>query len=327
MASAGAPPGPRTARPETSSRAGAPASGAAGRALRRRRLGADHRARDLGRGASPEKVATVRPARSTVTRSAIAPTSSSLWVTRITVVPAAASARSATNSCSTSPGVSSAVGSSSARIRAPASSAIRISARWATPTGRSATRRPRIDREPDLAPDPGQRRRRPGQVEPQRPALAAEDRVLDHGQGRHQRAVLLDQAEPAGPGRARRVPGQVDPVAGRGPGRRRRRATRPNAILSRVDLPAPFSPTRAWIVPGATSRRGPGQRGDLAEPLVGGDRQRRALAHRSPAAPAGCSPGSSRPRGARSARLGASHLGPAPRRTRLIGSAPRCARR
>ena len=63
-------------------------------------------------------VATLRPPRSTVTRSATAFTSWSLCEMKITVLPSAAIARSVTNSASDSCGVSTAVGSSMIRIRA-----------------------------------------------------------------------------------------------------------------------------------------------------------------------------------------------------------------
>ena len=61
-------------------------------------------------------VATVRPARSTVTRSETAVTSCSLCEMKITVRPSSAIARSVSKSDSASCGVSTAVGSSRIRI-------------------------------------------------------------------------------------------------------------------------------------------------------------------------------------------------------------------
>ena len=63
-------------------------------------------------------VATVRPPRSTVTRSATAITSCSLCEMKTTVFPASAIARNVTKSSSASCGVRTAVGSSMIRIRA-----------------------------------------------------------------------------------------------------------------------------------------------------------------------------------------------------------------
>ncbi len=82
---------------------------------------------------------TTAPPRITVTASASAMISFSLCVISRIVVPRSRNARSVTNSCSVSCGVSTAVGSSRIRMRAPRTSAFRISSRWRSPTGRSAT--------------------------------------------------------------------------------------------------------------------------------------------------------------------------------------------
>ena len=65
----------------------------------------------------------------------------SLCVISRTVVPRARRARSVSNSCSVSCGVSTAVGSSRIRMRAPRNSALRISRRWRSPTGSCSTGR------------------------------------------------------------------------------------------------------------------------------------------------------------------------------------------
>ncbi len=76
----------------------------------------------------------VRPPRITVTRSAKRFTSLILWVTRITAAPWRANARTVSSRRSASPSVSTAVGSSRIRMRAPASSTLRISTRCCSAT-------------------------------------------------------------------------------------------------------------------------------------------------------------------------------------------------
>ena len=78
--------------------------------------------------------ATTAPARRTVTRSATLRTSSSLWLIRITVRPSTAICRSVRIRSSDSRGVSTAVGSSRIRTRAPRWSVFRISTRCCSPT-------------------------------------------------------------------------------------------------------------------------------------------------------------------------------------------------
>ena len=85
------------------------------------------------------KRATVRPPRSTVMVSDTATTSSSLCVISRIVAPPAASVRSTRHRSATSGGESTAVGSSRMSTRAPRWSALRISTRCASPTVRSAT--------------------------------------------------------------------------------------------------------------------------------------------------------------------------------------------
>ena len=85
-------------------------------------------------------VPSVRPWRSTVTRSATSRISSSLWEMKITAQPAATRRRSTGKSARVSPGVSAAVGSSSTSTRAPRPRARRISARWRWPTESSSAR-------------------------------------------------------------------------------------------------------------------------------------------------------------------------------------------
>ncbi|MCY1211571.1 hypothetical protein D9M72_232850 [compost metagenome] len=63
-------------------------------------------------------------------------TSPSLWLMKITDRPCATICASVANSASLSCGVSTAVGSSRIRMRAPRYSALRISTRWRSPTER-----------------------------------------------------------------------------------------------------------------------------------------------------------------------------------------------
>ena len=83
---------------------------------------------------------TTRPARITVTWSHKRMTSFSLCVISKMVVPRVRNTRSTSNNCSVSCGVNTAVGSSRIRILAPRYKAFKISSRWRSPTGRSATK-------------------------------------------------------------------------------------------------------------------------------------------------------------------------------------------
>ena len=96
------------------------------------------------------------------------------------------------------------------------------------------------------------RRHPPPVDEEPRPGLAADEDVLGdrHVRGEGELLVDRDDAELLRVVRARRAR----------PSRRRRRSCRcpaaaaPDRIFSSVDLPAPFSPSSAWISPGATSK-------------------------------------------------------------------------
>ena len=91
------------------------------------------------------RTATRRPARSTAMRCDTRSTSSSLWLMKMIDSPRATICASVAKSDSLSCGVSTAVGSSRIRMRAPrlrpkATSALRISTRWRSPTESSPTR-------------------------------------------------------------------------------------------------------------------------------------------------------------------------------------------
>ena len=150
---------------------------------------------------------TTAPRRITVIRSAIARTSRSLWVMKTIAFPASLSWRMISISSSVSCGVSTAVGSSKTSTCASRESALMISTRCCTPTGRSSTiasgstwnpKRAEISRDP-LAGGIG--------VEGAGEAggLVAEHDVLGDGEDRDQHEVLVDHADPgrhgvAGPG-------------------------------------------------------------------------------------------------------------------------------
>ena len=81
------------------------------------------------------KVPTLRPSRSTVTRSAISTTSSSRWLTKTMLTPCSLSRRTVASSRSTSRRVSDAVGSSMNRMRALAASPRQMATIWRCATG------------------------------------------------------------------------------------------------------------------------------------------------------------------------------------------------
>ena len=117
-------------------------------------------------------------------------------------------------------------------------------------TGRPTTARPRGRTRPDR-PAPSKRSASGAAVdEPGPPRLGAEEDVLDDGQPRDEGHFLGDDRDAAHqrlagrPERHRRPPqDQVALVRG----------NTPAMILPSVDLPAPFSPTKAWTVPRRTT--------------------------------------------------------------------------
>ena len=101
---------------------------------------AHHRVASSDSEAVGRAVPTTLPRRITVIRSATALISRSLWLIMTTDRPLAFSWRMISSSSSVSCGVSTAVGSSRMRIWASLTSALMISTRCWTPTGRSSTR-------------------------------------------------------------------------------------------------------------------------------------------------------------------------------------------
>ena len=190
--------------------------------------------------------------------SAIAWTSLSLCEMKMIDRPPARSSRMIRNRSSVSPGVSTAVGSSRTSTLASRSSALMISTRCCTPTGRSSTQGVGVDPQAEplgqlehlaarapVAPveqaEAGSRRAGP-------PAhrLAAERDVLGDGEDRHQHEVLVHHADPG----ADRVLGRADArPACRRPGSRPRRAG--SARTGR---------SSAWSCPRRSRRAGRGSR-------------------------------------------------------------------
>ena len=82
--------------------------------------------------------------------------------------------------------------------------------------------------------------------------LVAEEDVLGDGQDRDQHEVLVDHADAPGDGIGR--PGDADLLRHRAGSAPRPAVARPYRMFISVVLPAPFSPSRAWISPGRTSR-------------------------------------------------------------------------
>ena len=177
---------------------------------------------------------TTLPPRSTVMRSATASTSRSLWVMKMIDLPWSMRLRTTAKKSSTSPGVSTAVGSSRIRMSASRKSALTSSTRCCSPTERSSTmasgsmceavaRRQLADA-------------RAGAVEVEQRALAhlvAEDDVLDHREHGDELEVLVHHADPVGDGVApscRTAPAR--PAGGSGRRRAGRARTRCSSACS-----------------------------------------------------------------------------------------------
>ena len=220
-------------------------------------LAADHQGGELVLAVCPATaVPTVRPRRITVIRSAIALTSLSLWVMNTIDLPASVERAHDGEQL-----VGLLRGEHRGRLVEdeqvdvagqrlddldPLLGADRAGSpprRPGRPAGRTA-RRPRAPRGGRAA---GRASRRAAAG-----PLRAERDVLRHGEDRHQHEVLVHHADAGGDGVAR---------AADAAGPRRRRGSRPRraaagrrATFIRVDLPAPFSPSRACTSPGSTVR-------------------------------------------------------------------------
>ena len=200
----------------------------------------------------PASVRTWRPSRITVTRWQSAKISSSRWETKSTASPCARRVSTMPNSRSTSVLVSAAVGSSitiTPRVRRQ-----RLRDLDELLVGdREAARQP-VGVEPDaeLLEDGGRLAAHPPAVDAAEPLerLHADEDVLGDGQVGEERRLLEDDRDPGG----LRLLGVVEdrllaveqsrPASGR---------WTPARILTSVDLPAPFSPTRPCTSPAKSS--------------------------------------------------------------------------
>ena len=193
----------------------------------------------------------------------------------------------------------------------------------------------------DVEAEPGEDGRgralhRPGRDEAEAGRLAVGEQVGEHRALREEAQLLVDDADAEPP---RASAGDVE----RRPARRRARSCRlsgrtaPARIFISVDLPAPFSPTTAWIGAGSTSRSMPAEGDDAAVRLrrpataiagrgaVNGVAQPRPAAHArstvTPTRPRSARP-SSASRRSRRRRAAGSTRGPLPamRRARCSSS-------
>jgi hypothetical protein len=210
------------------------------------------RTRVAGVWSAASPVTTRFPSRSTVIRSATPSTSSRKCDTRITVVPAAASRRIRSSRFSFSCSTSTAVGSSIASTRAPRASDRRISTCCWVPIGRSATRAFGSTTNPVVASNSSNVRR-----SSRRRANPA--RLAHRPRNTFSSTVRAGTSAPSW--EMRLMPWRIASrglwiVAG-SPSKLSVPASArmaPPRILSSVLFPAPFSPTRQWISPGAMSR-------------------------------------------------------------------------
>ena len=191
-------------------------------------------------------VTMMRPLRSTEMRSACVSASSSACEMKIIATPRFCSDFIRSNRCSVSSGVSAAVGSSRMMTRASLSTARAISTicRLAADSEPASCDGIDVEVQP-LQHLPGGIADLAHRIER---ALAAEHHVLGHGQLRHQAGFLVDHGDAEAAGILRR--GEVDRLRHRCCSTPSDGATTPAISLQSVDLPAPFSPARAWISPG-----------------------------------------------------------------------------
>ncbi len=199
------------------------------------------------------RVAIVRPSRITVTTSAMASTSSSLCEMNSTAQPFLASSRTTTNKSSTSLGVSTAVGSSRISSRVSWLRALSTSTRCLSPTDRFSTRSVGCRASPNCfdsfstSDSMAAVSRLPERVMISRPRNTLAATVNDGTSLKCWYTMPM-------PSRAARwglvmattlSSTRISPSSG---------FAVPAIIVMSVVLPAPFSPTRAWILPASTAR-------------------------------------------------------------------------
>jgi hypothetical protein len=195
---------------------------------------------------------TVFPRARSVRRSAPAKTSARRWVMRTTAAPESARFLRAAKRAAVSSGERTAVGSS--RIRTPGSPARApaISMRWRVPTGRVSTRssgrpssRPNAFASRATRPRRARALSKSGAFRSRRARLSATLAAPTRRSCCGTRAIPASRASRARRNAVGRPSRRISPESA---------ASRPAAIETSVDLPAPFSPSSAWISPGRTER-------------------------------------------------------------------------
>ena len=182
------------------------------------------------------------------------------WSTRLRTTP---------KNSSTSPGVSTAVGSSRMRMSASRNSALSSSTRCCSPTERSSTMASGSTREPVLLAELADAAAGGVEVE-HRPAaqLVAEHDVLGDREHRDQLEVLVHHADAARRSRRHELR-ELDGLAVERGSRRRRAGRARRSRSSACVLPAPFSPRRQCTSPSverrSRRRRWRGRRGTLGD--------------------------------------------------------------
>ena len=210
----------------------------------------DERVRRLRRAAGV--VWTCRPSLSTVTVSASASTSSRSARRRRSSRRRRAGRAMISSRRSASSRESDAVGSSITISRASRTSARRISTFCCSATRSVADRACRVDARSRSRSASSRKRSRccERSTTPTAPSSTPRNTLSSDRQRRHQRQLLVNRARsPCGDRVARRA--VADRLARRRRSRRCPACTTPAMILPSVDLPAPFSPTSAWISPAA----------------------------------------------------------------------------
>src|SRR3954452_18177181 len=251
---AGRPRSSRTCR-SRSSRIGSPA--VAGTLSTRSRTSRPtmSRASDSSLAPSVATVSTRLPRRSTVTRSAISSTSPSLCEMNTIALPSSRSARRTQNSSCVSCAVSTAVGSSRTRMLASRYSALRISTRCCCPTETSSTTASGATASPHRS-DSARTRAAAPATSSSAPDRGSSARTMFSATVMTGISMKCWWTMPI----PRSIAARGESIVTGSP----RTTTRPSSgpqspyrIDISVDLPAPFSPSRAWTSPTRRSKSTP----------------------------------------------------------------------
>ena len=200
------------------------------------------------------QVPALRPLRSTVTRSLISPASASRCEMKTMPLPAAASARVRSNSQDTSDGPSAEVASSRTTMSGSAASTFAIATSW-----RAATDRSRTCRAGSMPARPMLSKSSPARARIRR--LATVPSGLSGWRLKKMFSITVRSGISGSSWNTTPTPAASDSPGSRGANRSPRSCTSPPSArstpemtLTRVDLPAPFSPSSACTSPGWTSK-------------------------------------------------------------------------